>query len=90
MLYAEKSATASKGKSDPSCVYTVAMSIEYKLCTAETAAELNREVNELLNEGWALYGNPFPSSLKNGSSDTTRNVVCQALTKMPKKVAGVR
>jgi hypothetical protein len=67
------------------------MSIEYKLCTAETAAELNRQVNELLNDGWALYGNPFPSSLKNASSsDTPTGVVCQAMTKMPKKVAGVR
>jgi hypothetical protein len=67
------------------------MSIEYKLCAAETAAELNRQVNELLNDGWALYGNPFPSSLKNSSaSDARMDVVCQALTKMPKKVAGVR
>lgn len=58
-----------------------AMSIEYKLCTAETAAELNRQVNELLGDGWVLYGNPF---------FTAAGLLCQALTKLPKKVAGVR
>ena len=57
------------------------MTFEYKLCAAETAAELNRQVNELLKDGWSLYGNPFV---------TPSGVICQALTKMPKKVAGVR
>jgi hypothetical protein len=57
------------------------MSIEYKMCAAETAAELNRQVNELLADGWSLYGNPF---------FTAAGMLCQALTKVPKKVAGVR
>jgi len=57
------------------------MTFEYKLCAAETAAELNRQVNELLKDGWSLYGNPFV---------TPSGAMCQALTKMPKKVAGVR
>lgn len=57
------------------------MSIEYKLCAAEKAAELNDQVNTLLRDGWALYGNPFV---------TSSGMLCQALTKMPKKVAGVR
>jgi hypothetical protein len=57
------------------------MSIEYKLCAAETADVLNSQVNELLRDGWALYGNPFV---------TVNGLLCQALTKMPKKVAGVR
>ena len=35
------------------------MAIEYKLCAAETATELNKQVNELLQDEWALYGNPF-------------------------------
>lgn len=56
------------------------MSIEYRLCAADSAAKLNDEVNGLLRDGWALYGNPFV----NGS------MFCQAVTKMPKKVAGVR
>ena len=56
------------------------MSIEYKLCAAQTADDLNRQVNELLRDGWALYGNPF----------TSNGTYCQAVTKMPKKVAGVR
>ncbi len=69
------------------------MAIEYKLCAAGTAAELNDQVNELLRDGWALYGNPFFSSLKNNSThavETPEGMICQALTKMPKKVAGVR
>jgi len=69
------------------------MAIEYKLCAAGTAAELNEEVNELLRDGWALYGNPFFSSLKYTSTNTAETpagMLCQALTKMPKKVAGVR
>jgi hypothetical protein len=61
------------------------MGMEYKLCAAETAEELNKEVNRLLADGWALYGGPFISS---GTS--AKQMFCQALTKMPKKVAGVR
>jgi hypothetical protein len=57
------------------------MTLEYKLCAAETAVELNRQVNELLKDDWALYGNPFV---------TSSGMICQAMTKMPKKVAGVR
>jgi len=57
------------------------MTFEYKLCAAEAAGELNRLVNELLRDGWSLYGNPFV---------TPSGMLCQALTKMPKKVAGVR
>ena len=62
------------------------MSIEYKLCIAETAEELNKEVNRLLADGWALYGGPFVTTPGAGG----RPMLCQALTKMPKKVAGVR
>jgi hypothetical protein len=62
------------------------VTIEYKLCAAETAEDLNREVNKLLAEGWALYGNPFVSPLGTG----TKSLLCQAVTKMPKKIAGVR
>ena len=68
------------------------MTIEYKLCAAATAADLNKEVNELMRDGWALYGNPFFSTLKDSSRNdgTSAGVLCQALTKVPKKVAGVR
>jgi hypothetical protein len=62
------------------------MSMEYKMCTGETSEDLNKEVNKLLAEGWALYGNPFPTS----SGDGNKQLLCQALTKIPKKVAGVR
>jgi len=62
------------------------MAIEYKLCVAETAEGLNKEVNKLLADEWALYGGPFVSS----SGGAGRQMLCQALTKMPKKVAGVR
>jgi hypothetical protein len=61
-------------------------SMEYKLCTAEIAEDLNKEVNKLLAEGWALYGNPFVGSSGGG----TKPLLCQAVTKMPKKIAGVR
>ena len=59
--------------------------MEYKLCAAKTAEELNKEVNKLLADGWALFGGPFVAS----SSDSAQ-MLCQALTKTPKKVAGVR
>ena len=59
--------------------------MEYKMCAAETAEDLNREVNRLLTEGWALYGNPLATS-----SPAGKQMLCQALTKLPKKVAGVR
>ena len=59
--------------------------MEYKMCAAESAEDLNREVNRLLTEGWALYGNPFSTSSASG-----KQLLCQALTKLPKKVAGVR
>jgi len=62
------------------------MSIEYKMCTAETSEDLNKEVNKMLAEGWALYGNPFSCS----SGDGNKQLLCQAVTKIPKKVAGVR
>jgi hypothetical protein len=68
------------------------MAIEYKLCAAATAAELNNQVNELLQDDWALYGNPFFSPV-NGTvphTESTAGLLCQALTKVPKKVAGVR
>ena len=61
------------------------MTMEYKLCAAKTAEDLNREVNKLLADGWVLYGGPFV-----GSSAESEPMVCQALTKTPKKVAGVR
>jgi hypothetical protein len=44
-------------------------------------------VNKLLAEGWALYGNPFSTT---GDGAGGIQLLCQALTKMPKKVAGVR
>ena len=62
------------------------MSIEYKLCIAETAEELNKEVNRLLADGWALYGGPFVTP----PGTEGKPMLCQAVTKMPKKVAGVR
>lgn len=62
------------------------MTIEYKLCAAKTAEDLNKEVNRLLADSWVLYGNPFVAS----SGGTAEPMICQALTKMPKKVAGVR
>lgn len=62
------------------------MSFEYTMCAAATAEDLNKQVNKLLAEGWVLYGNPFSTSPENGS----KGMLCQALTKMPKKVAGVR
>jgi len=68
------------------------MAIEYKLCAAATATELNKQVNELLQDDWALYGNPFFSPV-NGTVPSTAGeggLLCQALTKVPKKVAGVR
>jgi hypothetical protein len=61
------------------------VAIEFKLCAAETAEELNKEVNKLLADGWALYGAPFV-----GAGGSGRQMLYQALTKMPKKVAGVR
>jgi hypothetical protein len=60
------------------------MAMEYRLCAARSAEDLNKEVNKLLAEGWVLYGNPFV-----GSSDAAQ-MLCQALTKQPRKVAGVR
>jgi hypothetical protein len=69
------------------------MAFEYKLCAAATATELNKQVNELLKDEWALYGNPFFSPV-NGTStsaaEPSGGLLCQALTKVPKKVAGVR
>lgn len=62
------------------------MAIEYTMCAAATAEDLNKQVNKLLAEGWVLYGNPFSTSSENGSKE----MLCQALTKMPKKIAGVR
>ena len=59
--------------------------MEYKLCAGQTAEDLNKEVNKLLADGWVLYGNPFVSS-----SGESAPMLCQALTKTPKKVAGVR
>ena len=70
------------------------MAIEYKLCAAASAAELNNQVNELLQDDWALYGNPFFSpvngTVSHTAEPTTAGLLCQALTKVPKKVAGVR
>jgi lysyl-tRNA synthetase class II len=67
------------------------MAIEYKLCAAGTATELNKQVNELLQDEWALYGNPFfsPNGRSTHSAEQA-GLLCQALTKVPKKVAGVR
>jgi len=59
--------------------------MEYKLCAAETVEELNKEVNKLLSDGWTLYDGPFINSGTGG-----KQMFCQALIKMPKKVAGVR
>jgi hypothetical protein len=68
------------------------MAIEYKLCAAATATDLNKQVNELLQDDWALYGNPFfsPVNVKPTSAEPPGGLLCQALTKVPKKVAGVR
>ncbi len=61
------------------------MTMEYRLCAAKTAEDLNKEVNKLLADGWVLYGGPFVAS-----SGEPAQMLCQALTKTPKKVAGVR
>ena len=60
--------------------------MEYKLCASDKAEDLNKEVNSLLADGWALYGSPFVG----WSRDRSVEMLYQALTKMPKRVAGVR
>jgi len=66
------------------------MSAEYRLCAEERAAELNTEVNKLLNEGWELYGNPFSATPGDGVGENKRKLLCQALTKRKLNKAGIR
>ena len=63
------------------------MAIEYHLCFAEDAEELNKEVNQLLADGWELYGNPFfgtPRDTSLRAGDTPTRKLYQALIKKPK------
>ena len=68
------------------------MAIEYKLCAADTATELNKQVNELLQDDWALYGNPFfsPSTGRQPPEPVFRRIDLPGADEIPKKVAGVR
>ncbi len=47
---------------------------EYVTATAKTPAELDREVNEKLKQGYVLYGNPYAAGEGEGH-------VCQAMTR---------
>lgn len=59
--------------------------MRYELVTAESfdsfkaAEELNKRVNQKLEEGWELYGNPIPSERGNGIN--SKIIVVQAMTK---------
>ena len=46
----------------------------YRLISASTAADLSREVNKELEEGWTLYGDPSMTC------DQNENFYCQAVT----------
>lgn len=51
---------------------------EYQTIRANSAADLDKHVNEALAKGFQLYGNPY---VVVGDSQVT---ICQAMTKEPK------
>ena len=42
------------------------MNKKYRLLNEDNPNDLSRNVSELLNEGWALYGNPFGMATNKG------------------------
>jgi len=53
------------------------MAQAYRICVADTPANLASAVNELLSQGWNLYGYPFVHDPGNGNS--ARKTYCQAV-----------
>jgi hypothetical protein len=54
--------------------------VEYKLISGNSNANLNKEVNAHLKEGWELYGDP--AVVVDQSSDHISYIYCfQAMTK---------
>lgn len=45
--------------------------VEYKMCEADSAVNLNNIVIVYLNEGWKLYGTPFSHN----------GFICQAMVR---------
>lgn len=57
---------------------------EYKTVWAEKAEEFDREVNDFLDKGWELYGQPY--SVADGGTGEEGHIHgyhCQALTFTP-------
>jgi hypothetical protein len=57
---------------------------EYRLCHADGPSYLTEGVNELLSEGWRLYGYPFmevfpPDQRDNSDQGRGSAIYCQAL-----------
>ena len=59
---------------------------EYRFCSSDNAGDLNREVAELMNNGWELYGPPILNSIsirdKDGK-DQLSQTYGQALSSIP-------
>ena len=52
----------------------------YHTVSAENIRELDRIVNERIDEGWELYGNPFTYGGPPESPSNAKQLVCQVLT----------
>ena len=57
----------------------------YKTVGADTADELDDQVNEMLGEGWELYGSPYAVQVSEVDGRTER-IVYQALVLHDKTV----
>src|ERR1700722_4562637 len=62
------------GAADPYFTKDIMITTKYKTIVGATTVELDRAVNELLQEGYTLYGNPYT----NGDA-ANGFVLCQAL-----------
>jgi hypothetical protein len=61
------------------------LDMQYKLLNAETTDDLNKQVNDLLKDGWQLHGNPVESSFRIASVCMTRHSFTQAMIKKIKR-----
>jgi len=52
----------------------------YHTVSAESIQELDRIVNDKIDQGWEIYGNPYACNAPADGSASVKHLVCQALT----------
>lgn len=59
--------------------------LEFKIIAVDSGRDFEDEINELLNEGWELYGNPYSLMSQISEVAPMDGLHCQGMVRRAKK-----